>query len=78
MIVSVARRGHVDPRASTTPGCCDSSNGAGSAGSPTERDARAANLVDALDLSNRSLVAPSYAVDPAAAPTLCAPFEADK
>jgi phospholipase C len=44
----------------------------------TERDASAANLADALDFSNRSLAAPSYVVDPAPEPTICAPFEVDK
>jgi phospholipase C len=44
----------------------------------TERDATAANLADVLDVSSRSLAAPAYVVDPAPAPTLCAPFETDK
>jgi phospholipase C len=44
----------------------------------TERDATAANLADALDFSRRSLAASAHVVDPAPAPTLCAPFEADK
>jgi phospholipase C len=44
----------------------------------TERDATANNLVEALDLSSRSLAAPVYQMDPGPHAIFCAPFETDK